>query len=95
MKCNFTVILYGMKNKNKNKNKKQKKKTNKQKTPKKYIMVLGQPVSPAVAVCEWCRLKSDPDPTPVGVTWFQLDLKFAISWLCTLWLPEHVKIPIL
>ena len=34
-------------------------------------------MSPAVTVCEWCRLTSDLDPTPVWVIWFHQDLKFA------------------
>ena len=31
----------------------------------------------AIAVCEWCRLISDLNHTPVGVIWFQMDVKFA------------------
>ena len=39
---------------------------NEKKKKKKKITVPKQLVLPVVPVCEWCRLTSDLDPTPVG-----------------------------
>ena len=46
---------------------------------KKYFAVPGPLVLPAVAVCGWCKLTPDLNPTLVGVTWFKLVLKYPNS----------------
>ena len=43
----------------------------------KHFVNPGPLVSPAVVVCGWYKLTPDLDPTPVGVIWFFLLLKYA------------------
>ena len=44
----------------------------------KYIAIPRLLVSPAVTICGW-ELTPDLDPTPVGVTWFEVVLKYKES----------------